>query len=588
MALVLNLYRDGICKEIGLQCGIGVSGITGTLANKSAWIAMSSYGIYFKRGGIATAGGVILSGATPIFNLASINDLEILSDPSKALISDKVSNGSGNYIYNAFFAGIASTSGTTMTGNLIQFFGSQSPGSTYPSGGIRFRRYAQTPAEAEMQQRATWNYLDTGGYEFWTQMQGALERCIMVYKLNIWETDYYMFAIGLAAGGDLNNNMTLVLIPVEHFEDKEVKPYVGPVSKDSAAAFTPTTPRRDSIASRDLTGKKDPYGFNTGNGTKLIVINAATQADIVKQLYTGFSGDDLNALSQVVSGVIGGNSHRKAEELQTMVSCILCSHIVPVITTGYAGTATTLYTLGGYQLYNPAKAVNAVVSQIVEYTTASVLVSPVVNNFLSFAPYAHVSLSVPFVGDIPVEPSALFGSSVYFRFAIDLYTGTFSVDVHLVDSDGRDYIYATRQTNCAVDIPVMGTGANGNPLQKIASAAGNVASGGIAAAPQAVYNIASAATDAKHSTVIGRAGSSNIAPYLSCRHCYLVITYPESSNADDFFARHGGVAHISGTVGSFAGTGYTEFEAVDVSGISGATDAEKREIERILKGGCYV
>ena len=404
---------------------------------------------------------------------------------------------------------------------------------------------------------------------------------------NISGTDFIMIAAGVSDSGEFSPNGTAVLlIDRKYFKTNIPKPYVGPVSKDSAAEFTPTTPKRDSIASRDLTGKKNPYGFNTGNGLKLLMLSAQEQADIVKRLYTGRSGDDLNAIGQTLSGVIGGNTHRPADELKTMIDAVLCCHIVPVISSGYAGGTNALYTVAGYQLYNPAKAVTQVSDQIITVTTLHTYIAPIVNNFLTYAPYCSVSLSVPFVGDIPLDTSALFSSSIYFVFYLDLYTGTLSVDVHLVDDDGRDYIYTTRQTNCAVDIPIMGTGATGNPLQKIASAAGNVASAGVIGAPTAVYNVATATVDAQHATAIGRGASSNIAPYFSQRHCYLVIEYAESANADDFFTLNGGALEKSGTVGEFRG--YTEFSAVDVSGIAGATDAEKRQIEQILKGGVYL
>ena len=40
------------------------------------------------------------------------------------------------------------------------------------------------------------------------------------------------------------------------------------------------------------------------------------------------------------------------------------------------------------------------------------------------------------------------------------------------------------------------------------------------------------------------------------------------------------------TVGSFSG--YTVFEHVDLSGVSGATDSELSEIENTLKGGVWL
>jgi len=44
---------------------------------------------------------------------------------------------------------------------------------------------------------------------------------------------------------------------------------------------------------------------------------------------------------------------------------------------------------------------------------------------------------------------------------------------------------------------------------------------------------------------------------------------------------------MSGTIGSFAGTGFTVVDTVKLKGIP-ATDGEIAEIERVLKGGIYL
>lgn len=589
MAFILNLYRDAQCKTPALSPVIGVAGITGYYADQTHWASQTLWGYTFYRVQLTNSAGrdgVILSGASPIFDFQRIADREIFTVPeTNAITTDTERHSSTTKIYNVFFAGINTQSGNRLTSNTIQFTGSQSP--NWFNTAIRLQQYNQEPLDATGADRTSWTYNVSSQYFTQSaQLTGALQQCVCVYKFPMWGAEFYLFALGVSSSGEPNSDTRILAVPGDFFKDKEVKPYVGPVSKDSAAEFTPTTPKRDSIASRDLTGKKNPYGFNTGNGLKLLLLSAQEQADIVKRLYTGRSGDDLNAIGQTLSGVIGGNTHRPADELKTMIDAVLCCHIVPVISSGYAGGTNALYTIAGYQLYNPAKAVTQVSDQIITVTTLRTYIAPIVNNFLTYAPYCSVSLSVPFVGDIPLDTSALFASSIYFVFYLDLYTGTLSVDVHLVDDDGRDYIYTTRQTNCAVDIPIMGTGATGNPLQKIASAAGNVASAGVLGAPTAVYNVATATVDAQHATAIGRGASSNIAPYFSQRHCYLVVEYAESANAESFFDLNGGALEKSGTVGEFRG--YTEFTAVDVSGIAGATDAEKRQIEQILKGGVYL
>lgn len=592
MADYINLYSDYLCKNPIKQVFCGVAGLFGDYAdleNGGKWSMTGTgqtpeticYSATINGEQAEGTGGVknaVFSGGSELFNVSFLSS-PIYED--HALLTDQSSPG-GSTITNAFFISSDAENRQSWCLRLSAEIGYFGDANVYP---LTYR-YNQTPYDGE---RQTWEYTRDAGSQWnietpeTTQFGG-----IYMYSVTVGEIDYYLLLVGAGAGGTLHptNSSFMMLIPTSYFVDQIPKPYVGPVSKDSAAEFTPTTPKRDSIASRDLTGKKNPYGFNTGNGLKLLLLSAQEQADIVKKLYTGRSGDDLNAIGQTLSGVIGGNTHRPADELKTMIDAVLCCHIVPVISSGYAGGTNALYTVAGYQLYNPAKAVTQVSDQIITVTTLRTYIAPIVNNFLTFAPYCSVSLSVPFVGDIPLDTSALFSSSIYFVFYLDLYTGTLSVDVHLVDDDGRDYIYTTRQTNCAVDIPIMGTGATGNPLQKIASAAGNVASSGVLGAPTAVYNVATATVDAQHATAIGRGASSNIAPYFSQRHCYLVIEYAESANAEDFFTLNGGALEKSGTVGEFRG--YTEFSAVDVSGIAGATDAEKRQIEQILKGGVYL
>lgn len=613
MAVITNMYADALCTTPIYPMQPGQAGLVGYWADPANWTLQQIYTgkddehgnpLYIratyinrdKNGNSVSQGcdfGLAASGGAILYDLRTSEDsFEVLD---YVILEDTYTNG-GQAFNNAFFSGVIDYGDDTQRSAFVRF----SNGVYARSVLVQVGSYRQTPADADKEQRQTWSYKDYDGYDASDVMfcrsftaeiaSNSRWGFVRVYSLVLGGVDCYAFFVGVDFGGGFNDtgNYTsyIIAVPKDLYKDKIPRPYVGPVSKDSAAEFTPTTPKRDSIASRDLTGKKNPYGFNTGNGLKLLLLSAQEQADIVKRLYTGRSGDDLNAIGQTLSGVIGGNTHRPADELKTMIDAVLCCHIVPVISAGYAGGTNALYTVAGYQLYNPAKAVTQVSDQIITVTTLRTYIAPIVNNFLTYAPYCSVSLSVPFVGDIPLDTSALFASSIYFVFYLDLYTGTLSVDVHLVDDDGRDYIYTTRQTNCAVDIPIMGTGATGNPLQKIASAAGNVASAGVLGAPTAVYNVATATVDAQHATAIGRGASSNIAPYFSQRHCYLVIEYAESANADYFFALNGGALEKSGTVGEFHG--YTEFSAVDVSGIAGATDAEKRQIEQILKGGVYL
>lgn len=581
MALILNLYKNGICTESGLQCGLGVAGITGALATKSNWIPMYHYGILFKPNVGTQYAGVVLSGATPIFNLASIPDLEKLSDPTHAIISDKTSNSASTYVYNAFFAGIESTSGNTLTSNVVEFYASNS--GTYPSGGIRFRQYTQTPVDADMQSRQTWNYQSTSGYEFGAQMQGALERCICVYKINIWETDYYLFAIGVSAGGDLNSNLKLVLIPLSHFKDREIKPYVGPVSKESAAAAYMGNRPKDSVLPRTLTNK-NMLGFNA-NGVYLCKVSELQYRQITSKLYNGFSGNIMNLLGQIVSFTVGGNDRRPYDEIQTMISGIICCHAVPNANRFPVSGSVDLESICGYSMFNAGEMTLSTINRFEQWTVDSGVIPRPTGAFLDFAPFTTITLSIPILGNVDIDASAILGNALRLYFTLDAFSGIIACDICIVES-GTEWIYTTLHANCAVDMPIAGAGANANPLQKIAGGISSIFTGGAQNIPNAIIGIYDGVQNANYSRPISRVQSSNAMPVISPTTIYLTIATPENYNAGDFWTLAGIPSHMSGIIGDFSG--FTIFEHVDLSAVSGATESELQEIENTLYGGVWL
>lgn len=582
MALILNLYKNGICTESGLQCGLGVAGITGTLATKSNWYAMSQYGILFRPNVGTQYAGVVLSGATPIFNLASIPDLEKLSDPTKALISDKVSNSSSTYVYNAFFGGIESTSGNTLTSSVIEFYASNS--GSYPSGGIRFRQYTQTPVDADKQSRQTWNYQSVSGYEFGAQMQGALERCINVYKINIWDTDYYLFAIGVSAGGDLNPNLKLVLIPVSHFKDREIKPYVGPVSKESAAAAYIGQREKQSVTGRDVSVSPNPYGFNSVSGFSLAKMTDSQYTQLIYQIFNGASGDLLNQAGQVVSDLIGGGGKRPAEEVKAIVDGVFCCHAVPVLG-GYAPTGNVqLKTICGYSVMTGLTL--PTVNPLQQDSIASGIIPRPSGCFLDFSPYTRVQLSIPYFGTLDIDPSAILGKSLSLDFTIDIFTGAAICAVSIIEPDGVQWIYATMQAKIATEMPIIGAGSNGAAIKSLSNGIMSIATQGAIGVAKAAYNTFDALQTAAQCEPVSRFSGSNSNAFISPYMAYITVTTPNNYNAGDFWELAGIPSHMSGVIGDFHG--FTVFEHVDLSGVSGATETELQEIDAMLKGGVWL
>lgn len=427
---------------------------------------------------------------------------------------------------------------------------------------------------------------------------------------NISGKDYIMIAAGVSDSGELSPNGTAVLlIDREYFKTNIPKPYVGPVSKDSAeGSFVPVRPWDDSIPSRTISDA-NPYGFNSGNGLRLTVLPKALYSYIMQGIYTGYSDSYINAASQLIDRVIGGSGHRPADEVRAIVGGVLCCHSVPALTNYVSGLASDIRTICGYRCFSLAASFPLAGQMIYTIDTARFNLAPRLNSFLDYEPFTAISLHVPFCGMCSLQPSQAYGNDIYLHYVVDIYSGAVSCDVHIVGTTGgkteyKDYVYTTLQGSFATDMPVMGAGATQSPLQQIAKGVTGITTAQLAANTATGSRAALAAADLKaaklsaaigaaetietagRGTAIGSASSEGLASYLSNRAVYVIIDRPEPSVPEGYAEMQGVPSHLGGTVGGFSG--WTEFEAVDLSSVTQATQAEKEQIIRELKAGVFV
>lgn len=612
MAFILNLYGDAQCKKPVLSPAIGVAGITGYYADQTRWTTRTLWGYTFYSVQPVLAdgrSGIVLSGATPIFDFQRISNREIFTAPdTNAITTDTARNGVTKKVYNIIFAGINTQSGTRLTSNTINFTGSQSP--NWFNVGISVQQYIQEPLDATGSDRTLWIYNNSSAsFEVAAQLTGALQQCVGAYKFPMWGDEFYLFALGVSASGEPNAYTKLIAIPVDFFKDKEVKPYVGPVSKDSATgSFVPVKPWDDSIPSRTISDA-NPYGFNSGNGLRLTVLPKALYSYIMQGIYTGYSDSYINAASQLIDRVIGGSGHRPADEVRAIVGGVLCCHSVPALTDYVSGLASNIRTICGYRCFSLAASFPLAGQMIYTIDTARFNLAPRLNSFLDYEPFTAISLHVPFCGMCSLQPSQAYGNDIYLHYVVDIYSGAVSCDVHIAGTTGgqaeyKDYVYTTLQGSFATDMPVMGAGATQSPLQQIAKGVTGITTAQLAANTATGSRAALAAADLKaaklsaaigaaetietagRGTAIGSASSEGLASYLSNRAVYVIIDRPEPSVPEGYAEMQGVPSHLGGTVGGFGG--WTEFEAVDLSSVTQATQAEKEQIIRELKAGVFV
>lgn len=592
MAIILNLYGDPQCKTPAISANIGVAGITGYYADQNNWVTLSQMDYTCYRVQLSNVGGrdgVILSGGTPIFDFQIITDREIMTDPAHAITVDTVSKTNTTNIYNAVFAGIEDTSTQTVLHcNTIQFTGYESP--NWFNAGLTVQEYTQQPPDATGSNRTQWTYnVKSSGVTVSAQLTAQLQQCVCAYKLNIWNTDFYAFAFGVSAAGEMQSGTQILLIPTAAFADREIKPYVGPVSRESAAGAYIGSRDKTDIKPRDISATPNPYGFNSVTGLYLVKMTQSQYTNLIYQIYNGVSGDLLNQLGQVITDLAGTDSKRPATEVQAIVNGIFCCHSVPVIG-GYTPTGTvSLSRICGYtvSMFDSGDVVSTV-NPLQQSDIQSGIIPRQTGCYLDFAPFTKCALTIPYFGTVAIDPSALLGNALHLYFTIDLYAGNAICTVSIIDTAaGVEWIYTTLHAKIGTELPIIGAGAVGDPIGKLANGISAFAKQGAAiGAIETAYSIFDGIQTAPYSTPITRQTAADSNAFLSPYECYLTVTTPNNFNAGDFWTLAGIPSHMSGNVGSFSG--YTIFEHVDLTGVSGAIDAELVEIENTLRGGVWL
>lgn len=596
MADILNFYTDIDMKDIALSPPVGVAGITGSLTSLSNWDEIGQFTgtekIYRKN--INAQSGITLGGTGAIATLFSPDNWVTGDTP-------KIVDG---YTRNAFFVNCVNMSqGETPNyrGYVFYINGTQYHDTDNNkwifNPYVMFGTYRADPADkiTTKSERTSYWYYTGGDYEVHAEVSSAgwdsnsQFNQIAMYSCVVEEKDYFLFVLGVNNGAlHPSNEVPCMLIPRSYFKYNIPKPYVGPVTPESAAGFDP--PGRefynDSIIPRVITDT-NPFGFNEDDGwgtVRFIRQSKGEWVGMIQQIYHGI-GSGLGALSQFVDvATFSPTTVRDAEEVSAMTKGILSCRVLPDF--GFpVGAKVNESTICGYPLYkgySTHKTIGNITDQIIPITFPQTYISRTYNNFLDFEPYTTATLHIPFVGDINIDPSVLYGSVISIEGYVDGFTGLISVDV-VLRKNGVEWIYAELQGNCGTEMPIIGAGSTtSQAIGKIASGLGQLGSspvnGGIFTILDGIGKVGKSVPSVANS-------NPQMAAYFAQRFCYITINTPLPENPENYAALMGTVVRKEGTVGKYAG--YSEFSAVNLNTVT-ATDAEKQEIERLLKGGVFV
>jgi hypothetical protein len=226
----------------------------------------------------------------------------------------------------------------------------------------------------------------------------------------------------------------------------------------------------------------------------------------------------------------------------------------------------------------PSKLVS---EQYVTVDCGSVSLQEYFGNVFDYPPFTEISIYLPFIGVRRLDPSDIMRATVSVKYHVDVFTGACLADVNVKRDTAGGVLY-TFPGSCSVQYP-LSSGSYMGIVSTIASTVvGAITAptplGAGAAVLGGVTNLAfnSHANVERSGSFTGNTGA------MGAKIPYLIISRPQTAMAKNFETLSG---YPSNTYTKLSAcTGFTQVKFVHVENLN-ATDAEKQEIEQLLKEG---
>ena len=226
----------------------------------------------------------------------------------------------------------------------------------------------------------------------------------------------------------------------------------------------------------------------------------------------------------------------------------------------------------------PSKLVS---EQYVTIDCGSVSLQEYFGNVFDYPPFTEISIYLPFIGVRRLDPSDIMRATVSVKYHIDVFTGACLADVNVKRDTAGGVLY-TFPGSCSVQYPLS----SGSYMGIVSTIASTVVSAVTAPTPLGmgaavlggITNLAfnSHANVERSGSFTGNAGA------MGSKIPYLIISRPQTAMAQNFETLSG---YPSNTYTKLSAcTGFTQVKFVHVENLN-ATDAEKQEIEQLLKEG---
>lgn len=333
--------------------------------------------------------------------------------------------------------------------------------------------------------------------------------------------------------------------------------------KDTVVNPDMDTSIKDTISSSSSNGPTTPNPPDTGGGSSPTVVPPVGKASSLWSIYN----PTLEQVNQFGSWLWSSNFVEQLKKLfNDPMQAIIGLHKVysPVQTSGQ-GTIKCGY----LDSQVPSKLVS---EQYVTVDCGSVDMQEYFGNVFDYPPYTEVSIYLPFIGIRQLDPSDVMRSTISVKYRVDVLTGACLAEVN-VQRDASGGTLYTFSGDAAVRYPVS-SGSYMGIVSGLIGVATSIVSGNLLPALGGATRL---------HTNVDRSGSfTGNSGAMGSKVPYLIISRPQTAMADKFETLSG---YPSNTFTPLSACkGFTQVKYCHVEKLN-ATDAEKQEIEQLLKEG---
>lgn len=215
--------------------------------------------------------------------------------------------------------------------------------------------------------------------------------------------------------------------------------------------------------------------------------------------------------------------------------------------------------------------------QYVTVDCGSVDLQEYFGNVFDYPPFTEISIYLPFIGVRRLDPSDVMRATISVKYHVDVFTGACLADVNVKRDTAGGVLY-TFPGSCSVQYPLSSGSYMGIVSNIVSSVMGAVSNPTPLGIGSSVANVIfNSRTNVERSgSFTGNAGA------MGSKIPYLIISRPQTAMAQNFETLSG---YPSNTYTKLSAcTGFTQVKFVHVENLN-ATDAEKQEIEQLLKEG---